>query len=293
MKYQKSMLKIYEELVRQPFREFIIEEIIKEAGVGRTSGFEAIRWLEKNHLIDVRTSGKQKSIKLVINDVALNFKLFLNSIEIKKLDPNILFQINLFVDLVSKIVSNTDDVKAILLFGSASTFVKHPKDIDLEVVYKESKYPTKTQLKHVRKLIENISDFTINLHFTTNPDYHDLLQKIVVYNKSYYSDLFREKDSRLFNLRLQYREAVFDIDSISNNINDNALLPELIQRLIRNLAYCCCMVEEKRTETKNETIKYFMKKYKNRMKKFDKLSNIKKFNILRKITNEIGQKIFT
>ena len=39
MKYQKSMLKIYELLLT---KEFIIEDLIKKASVGRTSCFEAI-----------------------------------------------------------------------------------------------------------------------------------------------------------------------------------------------------------------------------------------------------------
>ncbi len=287
MKYQKSMLKIYEKLVKWPTKEFIIEDIIKEAEVGRTSGFKAIKWLESNNLIKIKTKGKQKYMKLLINDVALNFKFFLNSVELKELSKEILSQINLFVYLTYH-----NKIESILLFGSAAKFIKHPNDIDLVIIYKKKNEYLINQLKAARKLIENISDTTINLHFKNNPHYAELLKEIVVYNKSYYSVFFKENDKSI-RMKIQYKEALYDLDSIINNINDNGLLPELTQRLIINLAYCYCMAEEKETQTKEETINIFMKKYKNRMKKFGKVDNIGKFNILRGITNEIGQKIFT
>src|SRR3989344_3637069 len=86
MKYQKSMLKIYEILVRNPLKEFIIEDIIKEAKVGRTSGFDAIRRMEKSKLIKIEAIGKQKSISQIINNTAVIFKLFLISFYFKNLE---------------------------------------------------------------------------------------------------------------------------------------------------------------------------------------------------------------
>ena len=63
MKYQKSMLKIYELLLS---KEFILEDLIKGASVGRTSGFEAIKWMEKKGFIEIDNVGKQKQIKLIL-----------------------------------------------------------------------------------------------------------------------------------------------------------------------------------------------------------------------------------
>lgn len=288
MRYQKSMLKIYETLVKQPLKDFIIEEIIKEAKVGRTSGFDAIKWLEKKKLIQITPTGKQKSIRLVLNETAINFKLFLDSLEIKNLSGNLLFQINLFVYLTSK-RAVYKDVGVILLFGSA-VYSKDPHDIDLLIVCRNLP-DNQEDFKHIRRLIENICDIPINLHFNIETDIYSIFQKLVIYNQSYSTNLlkYNNKSSRL---KSEYTEALSNINSIINNINDNELLPQLFHILITNFAYCNCWLENKININKEEAIELFKNRYINKIKNFEKLSNINKFDIFKKITNEIGQKIF-
>lgn len=288
MKYQKSMLKIYEMLVKQPLKEFIIEEIIKSAKVGRTSGFEAIKWLGKNALIKVAQAGKQKSVSLSLNETALNFKFFLDSFELKNLSRDVLFQINLFVYLASK-HSVYMHINAILLSGSA-IYSKKPNDIDLYIVCRN--FPEdQEELKHIRKLTENICDILINLHFTSEKDVYNILQKLMIYNQSYSTNLLKDIDKSL-RLKLQYIEALQDISSIINNLNNDELLLHLFYRLVLNLAYCDSWLENKTNISKEEAIELFRNRYINKIKNFEKLSNIDKFEIFKRITNEIGQKIF-
>ncbi len=282
------MLKIYEKLVKQPLKEFIIEGIIKETKVGRTSGFDAIKWLEKKKLIEITPTGKQKSIRLILNETAINFKFFLDSLEIKNLSSNLLFLINLFVHLTSK-RTVYKYVESILLFGSA-VYSKDPNDIDLLIVCR--KLPDKEEdFKHVRRIIENICDIPINLHFSIETDIYNIFEKLAIYNRSYSIDLLKYNDKSL-RLKNEYIEALYNVNSIINNINDNELLPQLFYILITNLAYCNCWLENKININKEEAIELFKNKYINKIKNFEKLSNIDKFNIFKKITNEIGQKIF-
>lgn len=288
MKYQKSMLKIYEMLLKHPLREFIIEEIIKETKVGRTSGFDAIKWLESTNLIKVVLTGKQKSIKLVLNETAIYFKLFLDSIELKNLSNGVLLQISLFVYLISKRVVS-QYVDAILLFGSALHSEK-PNDIDLLIVCRNlPQY--QEDLKHIRKLVENICDIPINLHFNIETDIYNVFQKLIIYNQSYSTNLLKDNDKYL-RLKTEYLEALYNINSIISNINDNELTAQLFYSLMINLAYCNCWLENKINVRKEEAIHSFRKKYINKIKNFDRLSNINKFEIFKRITNEIGQKIF-
>ena len=288
MIYQKSMLKIYETLISYPLKEFIIEEIIKKAGVGRTSGFKAINWLGRNKLIEITPVGKQKIIKLVLNETSLNFKFFLDSLGIKNLSIDILFQVNLFVYLTYK-RAVYKHINAIFIFGSAIDS-KKPNDIDLLIVG-GNLYDHQEDLKQIRKLVENICGLPINFHFNIETDIYNLFQKLIVYNQSYSTNLLKDNDKSL-SLKLKYAESLYNINSIINNINDNELLAQLFYRLIINLAYCNCWLENKININKVEAIGLFRNKYINKIKNFDKLKNIDKFEIFKKITNEIGQKIF-
>lgn len=288
MKYQKSMLKIYEMLVKQPLKEIITEEIIKGTKVGRTSGFDAIKWLEEKRLIEITPTGKQKSIRLALNETAINFKFFLDSIEIKNLSGGILFEINLFVYLASKRAAY-NDIDAILLFGSAA-YSKCPNDIDLLIVCRNLP-DNREDFKHIRRLIENVCDIPINLHFSIETDIYNIFEKLAVYSKNYPADLLKRNDKSL-KLKSEYAEALSNVNSIINNINDNELLPQLLHILTTNLAYCHCWLENKINTGKEEAIESFKNKYINKIKNFEKLSNMDKFNIFKKITNEIGQKIF-
>ena len=117
MKYQKSMLKIYESLLN---KENVIEELIKKSSVGRTSAYGAITLMEKKELVEIKTIGKQKQVSLKKDIYTFQFKNFIDSIKFKEIDESLKYPIERL---------NKWGVKMILLFGS-SMYSKSPKDIN-------------------------------------------------------------------------------------------------------------------------------------------------------------------
>ena len=117
MKYQKSMLKIYESLLNE---EDVIEELIKKPSVGMTSAHGAIALMEKNGLVEIKTIGKQKQISLKKDIYTFQFKNFIDSIKFKEIDESLKYPIERL---------NKGGVKMILLFGS-SLYSKSPKDLN-------------------------------------------------------------------------------------------------------------------------------------------------------------------
>ena len=117
MKYQKSMLKIYESLLNE---EDVIEELIKKPSVGMTSAHGAIALMEKNGLVEIKTIDKQKQISLKKDIYTFQFKNFIDSIKFKEIDESLKYPIERL---------NKWGVKMILLFGS-SMYSKSPKDLN-------------------------------------------------------------------------------------------------------------------------------------------------------------------
>jgi len=117
MKYQKSMLKIYESLLN---KENVIEELIKKSSVGRTSAYGAITLMEKKELVEIKTIGKQKQVSLKKDIYTFQFKNFIDSMKFKEIDESLKYPIERL---------NKWGVKMILLFGS-SMYSKSPKDLN-------------------------------------------------------------------------------------------------------------------------------------------------------------------
>ena len=117
MKYQKSMLKIYESLLNE---EDVIEELIKKPSVGMTSAHGAIALMEKNGLVEIKTIGRQKQVSLKKDIYTFQFKNFIDSMKFKEIDESLKYPIERL---------NKGGVKMILLFGS-SLYSKSPKDLN-------------------------------------------------------------------------------------------------------------------------------------------------------------------
>ena len=117
MKYQKSMLKIYESLLNE---EDVIEELIKKPSAGMTSAHGAITLMEKNGLVEIKTIGRQKQVSLKKDIYTFQFKNFIDSMKFKEIDESLKYQIERL---------NKGGVKMILLFGS-SLYSKSPKDLN-------------------------------------------------------------------------------------------------------------------------------------------------------------------
>ena len=117
MKYQKSMLKIYESLLNE---EDVIEELIKKPSAGGTSAYGAITLMEKKELVEIKTIGKQKQVSLKKDIYTFQFKNFIDSMKFKEIDESLKYPIERL---------NKGGVKTIILFGP-SLYSKSPKDIN-------------------------------------------------------------------------------------------------------------------------------------------------------------------
>ena len=275
MKYQKSMLKIYELLLlnREPI---ILEEIIKRASVGRTSGFKAIRWLENKGFIQIKTIGKQKEIKLKRDRYTLNFKTFIDTLKFKELNESLKYNINLFIDNIKN-----KGIKCVLLFGSSLT-EKKPEDIDLLIICSNKKDIIKTRDK-----IEPLTNFILNLHFNNDPSDERLLNSVCLFGFDYYIKLLENENKS----HIQFYEAINWLTSAYNNIKDKNLFDNCLTNVVTNLGFTYSIIKGITVKTKNEAKTILFKQYK-KLNKMKNLKNLKKFEIIKEVTTEIGKEIF-
>jgi len=275
MKYQKSMLKIYELLILNR-ESIILEDIIKKASVGRTSGFKAIKWLENKGFIQIKTIGKQKEIKLKKDRYTLNFKTFMDALKFKELNEPLKYNINLFIENIKN-----KEVKCILLFGSSLT-EKKPEDIDLLIICSNKEDIIKTRNK-----IEPLTDFILNLHFNNDPSDEILLNSVCLFGFDHYIKLLENKNKT----HTQFSEAINWLTSAYNNIKDKNLFDNCLNNVVINLSFTSSSIKGITVKTKNEAKTILFKQYK-KLNKMKNLKNIKKFEIIKEVTTEIGKEIF-
>jgi len=276
MKYQKSMLKIYELLLS---KEFILEDLIKGASVGRTSGFEAIKWMEKKGFIEIDNIGKQKQIKLRKDKYTLQFANFVNSLKFKDLSDELKYSINLFVDKL-----NNNNVKFVLLFGSA-LYDKNPKDIDILIVPSDG--ANKDEIIKTRDDIELLTNFVINLHFDNNPSNEKLLNSVCLSGFDYYINLLKGENK----IYVQFSEAVNWYISSYNNLKNKELFNDCFNNLITNLSFVYSFINKITPKTKNEAKGIFFSHYR-KLNKLESLDKYEKVKLVKEVLIEIGKEIY-
>lgn len=262
MKFQKSVLKVYEYLLINTGRSIIIEEIIRRAKVGRSAGFDAVNELVKLGIANEEIFGKQRKISLKPERYSFSFKIFLDSFRFKKLDDEIKLVVNLFIDNIKDI----NHVNSILFFGSA-TNSKDFNDIDLLVIH-DNKLD-KEKILNVRKKIENISDKILNIHFNNNLDIDKFANSLCLYGFDYYTDFFSEDKSRN-----SFLEAADWLDSYKRNKIG-------FENIQINLAFAYCYHAGLYPKTKNEAKSLLSKKY----------HHIDEKNV-KEVMKKIGKEIF-
>jgi len=263
MKYQKSTLKIMENLLYSR-QEKTIEQIIKETKTGRNSAFDSIKLLKNQGTINIRASGNQKLVSLIIDNYTLQFKYYLDSIAFKSLDPFVKLVLQVFISKVDKI-----KIKAIVLFGSVLKKGNF-NDIDilllgnLDLKFIES-------LSVLREKIERTFGVIINLH-KEELNVENMFRGIAVYQTSYID--FRN------NTKEQYLEF---FDRISELIRNKKSLDfqTAFDNSVLNLAYAYCYMNDFAPLTKADANDFFKKKYKT-----NNLANLKKIGV------EIGKELF-
>lgn len=277
MKYQKSMLKIYELLLSK--ESFILEDIIKKTSIGRTSGFKAIEWMENNGLINIIKIGRQKQISLRRDRYTLQFKNFIDSLKFKELDESLKYPITLFVNNLK-----IQNIKTILLFGS-SLYCKDPKDIDIMIIY--SNKIDRDEVIKKRDKIEMLTDFILNIHFENKPSNQTLLNSICLYGFDGYTSLLIEKNK----FYGQFYETMEWFISATNNIKDKNLFNNCFNNLITNLSFVYSSINEMTPKTKEEARKIFFEHYR-KLNKLENFDNYKKMEMLKGVLVEIGKEVF-
>src|SRR3989344_5702565 len=276
MKYQKSMLKIYELLLT---KEFIIEDLIKKASVGRTSCFEAIKWMNNNGFIKIISIGKQKQIILNRDRYTLQFKGFIDSLKFKELNKNLKYSINLFINHLKN-----DKIKCILLFGSA-LYEKSPKDIDILIIC--SGEINKDDIIKIRDNIELLTDFIINLHFDDNPSNDRLLNSVCLSGFDYYINLLTKENK----INIQFSEAVNWYISSYNNIKNKDLFNNCFDNLVTNVSFVYSLINNINPKTKSEAKKILFNHYV-KLNKLENLDNYEKIELIKEVLTEIGKELY-
>ena len=264
MKYQKSMMKIFENLLLDRGNK-TIEKIIQETKTGRNSAFNAIKWLEKNGMTKIKESGNQKLVSPIIDNYTLQFKYYLDSIAFKTLDPFVKLAVEVFVfEIVNK-----SKIKSIVLFGSVLQGKKF-NDIDILLL---GKLDTKfiSSLSEIRNKIERTLGVIINLH-KAELNIDNLFRGIVVYQSSYVNI----KD----NIKLQYLDFINWLFEAARN-KKSGIFQTAFDNSFLNLSYVYCYMNEFVPKTKKEAREFFNKKHK-----------VKNLGELKKAGIKIGKELF-
>ncbi len=264
MKYQKSMMKILEHVLEHRDKDEVIEQIIRATKSGRSSSFEAVRWLEQKGFVQVIQSGRQKIIKPVIDNYTLQYKYYIDALRFKTLNP--------FTKMVAMIFSigmaKISGIKHAILFGSALS-TSDFNDIDILISGKD--IDTKA-LKILRDKIESVFSIIINLHYSDG-EFEPLFKGIIIYQSSYL-DLSSK-------LQTQYSEFLeWAYIAVKNNVSSD-LHKEALEKSLINLSFCYMILTGREGLTKKEAEELFRKKY-----------SVKILKDLLKIGVTIGEKIF-
>ncbi|PIN77064.1 hypothetical protein COV15_03250 [Candidatus Woesearchaeota archaeon CG10_big_fil_rev_8_21_14_0_10_34_12] len=256
------MMKIMEHLLFDR-RERLIEEIIAETKTGRTSAFSAINWMEEAGIVKIRKSGKGRLVRLVLDNHALRFKYYLDSIRLKNLNPLARATAEIFAESTL----NEQKIKAIVLFGS---ILKNEKfnDLDFLILGDSLTNNFLKSLNGAREKIERVFGVIINMH-KGEFNLENIFRGICIYRASELKTEDKAKTQYLEFLDWAYRAIKKqDYETAFNNA-------------ILNLSYVYSYLNEFIPETKSDALLFFNKKYK-----------IKNINQLKKVGVEIGKEVF-
>ncbi|MBU3924018.1 MAG: hypothetical protein KJ592_03815 [Nanoarchaeota archaeon] len=260
MKYQKSMLKLMENILEGK-GEKNIEVLIREAKTGRNSSFEALGFLEEMGFVRIKKLGNQKSVSLVRDNSVLQFKYYLDLMEFKSLDP----LVKLVVDVFVFSLFNKKKIKSALLFGSVLKG-KGFNDIDI-LLLGDLRVEDVKSFDEVRSKIERFFGVILNLH-RGDFNFDNLFRGVVVYQSSYVLE-YTKAQRQYF----EFLDSVYDaIVGKEKSLFDVSLV---------NLSYVYCFSEGFFPRAKVDALDFFNKEYK-----------VRNLNDLKKVGVEIGKKIF-
>lgn len=266
MKYQKSMMKLMENVLSNRDKQRSIESIIREASTGRNSSFVALKWLEDKGFVKIRSFGNQRIVRPVMDNYTLQYKYYLDSIEFKSLDPFVKLIVRIFVSEIF----NNKKIKIAVLFGSVLKTKKY-NDIDILLLGDGVGSKELKSFSKIREKVERIFGIIVNIHVgELNMD--NLFKGIVIYQSSYMK--FQRKYEE------QYLEFLEWFLEALRNKTDKKIFSIAFNNAVVNLSYAYCYFNLLDPKTKEEAVKYLSKKG---------IGGIKE---LKKRGIEVGKKIF-
>jgi len=265
MKYQKSMLKVFENLFKSREGKSI-EEIIRETHTGRNSTFKAVEWMEEKGIVTINNHGKQRIVSVIIDNYTLQYKYYLDFITLKTLNP--------LVRTISMILSdniNNPRIKVALLYGSALTN-KDYNDIDIMILGDELNNEDIRTLDSTKEKLERVFEVVINIH-RGELNNENVLQGVVIYQSSY----IKSSDKA----RKEYYEYLGWMLEAIKNSKDKKIFEDSLNKALINLSYAYSYIDSYYPKTKEESLNY--------IKKNNDVGNFKK---IKTRGQEIGERIF-
>ena len=282
MKYQKSILKILGFLFQNIEKPIIIENIIKNTKIGRTSCFQSLAFLEKKGFILIKKVGKQKEVSLNTDRNTINFKLFFDSLTFKNLPEKIKFTINFFIEQLKKI----QDI-SVILFGSVLSKMNKESDIDLLIICNKTK---RKEIINIRNKTEILLDFIINLHFSDGFD-EKIIDGLCLYGKEKYTNLILNQFDKRKKIKENFEESSDWLLRAYNNIKNKKFFKECLNNTLLNLGFALSGLEDKKVKIKEDAKTILGKRYKN-LHNLNKIEPVKSIKIIKKIWGEIGERIY-
>lgn len=283
LQYQKSTLKILDFLLRKADKGFIIEELIKTLKIGRTTGFQSIKELEKASFIKIEEKGKQKIIGLVPSKRNLSMRFFFDSFFWQSLPKEIRLVLGAFTQEI-------DQPVCLVLFGGVFFKIKKESDLDILVISREES--VNKELLKIREKIELITERTINLHFTKEPELEILLKGVCLYGYDLYLGILeRNLNKARIRAKNKFKEVLKWNKTMFEHLNKKEF-PEFLDKLITELAFLYAFSLNRSELSKGEAKEIFFGSYKKNLAELDKTKdNFKKFKLINQIITELGEKI--
>ncbi len=268
MEYQKSTMKIIENLVYNWDKDKSIEDLIRGARTGRNLSFKSIKWLESNGIISIKEHGNQKAIRVNMDNYILQQKYYLDFIRFKTMNPFIKLVVKIFVTEIF----NNEKVKSAALFGSVLKD-KDYDDIDILLLGDNLEDKDIKFFSKIREKIERIFGVILNIHIG-RLNLENLFKGIVVYQCSY----LRFENA----VEKQYLEFLeWSLESIKNK-NEKNTFDVSFNNAILNLSFVYCHINSFNPKSKSESLEFF--------KKNNKVTNLED---LKKKGVEIGKRVFS
>jgi predicted nucleotidyltransferase len=287
----KTAIKIISCLLKNPLKEFMEIDLIKESSVGKGAGADSINRLCSSNIVTIKRAGKTKIIRLnSLNPVTFALRQLYDQHKFLTLPETRISAISLFKE---KVCSRS---KAIILFGSlaAGTYDEN-SDIDLLVIIDNEK-----EIEEIKKVINDIHELIgeyINVHFLNSNESRNefnkneliktaLINGILVYGGDHVREIMKSpvdlEDFRYIKERINA--------AMRNYANkDYELTKEIVFAVVEDMAFLVCKLEGMDAVSRKDALSKI-----NKLNEYKVLSEIEKLSTenMIEVLEDIYIKIF-